>query len=137
MSRVLIAEDDPHILRVISLWLSRQGHEVFEARNGALALALFGQHKPDVVVTDVNMPAMDGLELVERILDEPGDVRGVVVLTNRWDHGEIRERQGYANVHVLPKPFSPTKLSELIQTVMAQEPMARASVAPEQGRNDP
>ncbi len=137
MSRVLIAEDDPHILRVISLWLSRQGHEIFEARNGALALALFIEHKPDVLVTDVNMPAMDGLELVEHILDEPGNLRGVVMLTNRWDHGEIRERQGYANVHVLPKPFSPTRLSELILEVMAQEPMVRASVAPEQQGDEP
>jgi len=123
MSHVLIAEDDPHILRVISLWLSRQGHQVFEARNGAVALGLFWEHAPDVLVTDINMPIMDGLELVEQVLREPGNLRGVIVLTNRWDHGQIRERLAQSGVHVLPKPFSPSKLSDLIQTIVAQEPM--------------
>lgn len=123
MSRILVAEDDPHILRVISLWLSRQGHQVLEARNGAVALGLFREHAPEVLVTDVNMPAMDGFELVEQVLRKPGNLRGVIVLTNRWDHGQIRESQARSGVHVLPKPFSPSRLSDLIQTIAAQEPM--------------
>jgi CheY-like chemotaxis protein len=124
MSHILVAEDDPHILRVISLWLSRQGHQVLEARNGVIALGLFQQHTPEVLVTDVNMPAMDGLELVEQVLRQPGNLRGVIVLTNRWDHGQIREKQALSGVHVLPKPFSPSKLSDLIQSIVAREPMA-------------
>jgi CheY-like chemotaxis protein len=132
MSQILIAEDDPHILRVISLWLSRQGHQVLEARNGAIALGLFRQHRPEVLVTDVNMPALDGLELIEQVLQDPGELRGVVVLTNRWDHGQIRERQATSGVHVLPKPFSPSKLSELIVEIVAGERLAVTdSSAPE------
>jgi CheY-like chemotaxis protein len=138
MSRILVAEDDPHILRVISLWFSRQGHQVFEARNGAVALGLFREHAPEVLVTDVNMPAMDGLELVEQILHEPGNLRGVIVLTNRWDHGQIRERQAQSGVYVLPKPFSPSRLSDLIQMIAAQEPMGIADgLSPEPSAGPP
>ena len=117
MKRVLIAEDDPHILRLISLWLTRQGAEVLEARNGTLARDLIDAEVVDVLVTDVNMPGLDGLQLVEHVL-ATGRVRaGIVVLTNRWDHAEIRDRLSSLGVHVLPKPFSPSKLSELIETL--------------------
>lgn len=126
MSRVLVAEDDPHILRVICMWLKRQGHEVLEARNGLAARDSIMAEPVDILVTDVNMPGMDGLELIEAVLPEQRVRKGVVVLTNRWDHGEIRERLAEWGVHVLPKPFSPTRLSELIEslsgTATAEEP---------------
>lgn len=121
MSRIMVVEDDPHILRVISLWLSKQGHEVFEARNGNAALELMRTTRPDVLVTDVNMPGMDGVELVETVLNQGRILRGVIVLTNRWDHGEIRDRLSEAGVHVLPKPFSPSRLSELIATLAVEQ----------------
>ena len=115
MSRILVVEDDPHILRVISLWLSRQGHDVLEARSGLQAIEAVEQGAaPDVLVTDVNMPGMDGLALIERLVGTPAEPRGIVVLTNRWDHAEIRERLSRWGVHVLPKPFSPSKLSGLV-----------------------
>ncbi len=115
MSRILVAEDDPHILRLISMWLKRQGHEVVEARNGLSARDLAQTQSIDVLVTDVNMPGMDGLELITAVLPSGLIRRGVVVLTNRWDHGEIRNRLAEWGVHVLPKPFSPTRLSELVE----------------------
>ena len=114
MAQVLIAEDDPHILRVISLWLSRQGHVVREARNGRIALDMALAKMPDILVTDINMPELDGLELLEHLRDEPRRPRGIVVLTNRWDHREIGEKLAEHGVHVMPKPFSPTHLAELI-----------------------
>lgn len=115
MWKILVAEDDPHILRVICMWLSRQGHEVIEARNGVIALEQYQQHRPDVLVADVNMPGMDGLELIEHVMKQERIPRCVIMLTNRWDHREIRERLSVWGVHVLPKPFSPSKLSELVQ----------------------
>ena len=114
MSRIVVAEDDPHILRVICLWLSRQGHEVFEARNGLAGLELIEQHHPAILITDINMPVMDGLGLLERLKDHEHAPRGIVVLTNRWDHKEIGQSLADRGVRVVPKPFSPTKLAELI-----------------------
>lgn len=128
MSRILIAEDDPHILRVISMWLRRQGHEVLEARNGLLARDLARQRPCDVLISDVNMPGLDGLALIETLLPEGAIRRGVIVLTNRWDHGDIRERLSHWGAHVLPKPFSPMKLSELVDALATAQssPLADA-----------
>lgn len=120
MSRILVAEDDPHILRVISLWLARQGHEVLEARDGLEALNIWRHQRPDILVTDVNMPGLDGLELLDRIVGDRNAPRGLVVLTNRWDHREIGQKLADWGVHVVPKPFSPTKLAELVNQLQQQ-----------------
>lgn len=117
MSRILVAEDDPHILRLICMWLNRQGHEVLEARNGLMARDILVDECVDVLVSDVNMPGMDGLALVENALAGSHVRRGVIVLTNRWDHSDIRDDLSSRGVHVLAKPFSPTRLSELVQTL--------------------
>lgn len=120
MSRILVAEDDPHILRLISMWLQRQQHEVIEARNGMMARDLIREQAVDVLVSDVNMPGIDGVELIRTVVPEGGVRLGVVVLTNRWDHGEIRDQLAEWDVHVLPKPFSPSKLSELVQALTSE-----------------
>ena len=120
MSRILVAEDDPHILRVISLWLSRQGHDVHEARNGISALELVQQYEPDILITDINMPGMDGLALLEQLRQHERLPRGIVVLTNRWDHREIGRNLAQWGVRVVPKPFSPSKLAGLIEELDAQ-----------------
>jgi CheY-like chemotaxis protein len=115
MSQILVAEDDPHILRVICLWLSRRGHEVLEARNGLVAWELVQQHHPEILITDINMPGMDGLGLLERLEGFEHPPRGTIVLTNRWDHREIGQNLAKGVVRVVPKPFSPTKLGELVE----------------------
>jgi CheY-like chemotaxis protein len=126
-SRILVAEDDPHILRLICMWLERQGHEVIEARNGLAAREKLEAEPVDVLVSDVNMPGIDGIELIEAVLPKGQVRRGVVVLTNRWDHSDIRERLAAHGVHVLPKPFSPSRLSELVESLASGEPFASVS----------
>jgi DNA-binding response OmpR family regulator len=121
MSRVLIAEDDPHILRLISMWLQRRGYDVLEARNGLTARELMEAEPVDVLISDINMPGLDGLSLIESVLPHGYVQRGVIVLTNRWDHAEIGERLGSWGVHVLPKPFSPTRLSELVERLLRSD----------------
>jgi len=115
MSQILVAEDDQHILRVISLWLSRQGHDVLEAPNGLAAWKLAQEHRPAIIITDINMPGMDGLELLDKIHEHEHKPRGIVVLTNRWDHREIGQKLAERGVWVVPKPFSPKKLSSMIE----------------------
>jgi CheY-like chemotaxis protein len=119
MSRILVVEDDPHILRLISMWLQREGHVVAEARNGLAALDLVRAEPVDVLVSDINMPGMDGLALIESVVGEGCVRRGIVVLTNRWDHAEIRDRLAEWGVQVLPKPFSPSRLSQLVESLVS------------------
>lgn len=129
MSRVLVVEDEPNILRVITLWLSRQGHQVSEARNGLGALEQLALGVPDVLITDVNMPGMDGLQLLAQIMGTPRQPRGVIVMTNRWDHREIGAQLQSWGVHVATKPFSPSKLAALVAEI-AGGGAASANAAP-------
>src|SRR5262249_34517483 len=126
MSRILVAEDVQHMLCVISVWLSRLGHEVLEARSGAAALELYDHSPPDIVVTDINMPVMGGVELLNQITTRTRLPRGIVVLTNRWDHREIGQALQDIGVHTVPKPFSPSKLAELIDKIVPAKPAGNA-----------
>ncbi|MFN0137634.1 MAG: response regulator, partial [Phycisphaerae bacterium] len=112
-----VVEDDPHILRVICFWLKRQGHEIIEARNGLAGFEQFEKHTPEILVTDLNMPGMTGLELIEKLKPRPDYPRGVIVLTNRWDHREIGEQLATSGVLVMPKPFSPSALAERVNEI--------------------
>lgn len=119
MSRIVVAEDDAGIRRVIKIWLERQGHVVKDLSNGRLALAECEAQPPDVLISDVNMPEMDGIQLIEQLNARGLAPQGIVVLTSRWDHVKIGERLTGLNAHVLPKPFSPERLADLVATITA------------------
>ena len=114
MARILVAEDDPHILRVIVLWIQRNGHEVSTARDGKAALEQIRQQPHDLLITDVNMPLMDGLELLAVVRAENLIPRPCIVLTSRCDQVEIEARADSLNAVVHPKPFSPQNLMRAI-----------------------
>ena len=79
---VLIVDDEPHIRKYIGLILSKLGKPtIIEAANGEEALALYDQHSPDLMLLDVNMPQMDGLQCLERIQAAHSDAL-VVMLTS-------------------------------------------------------
>lgn len=118
MPRILVAEDDRHISRVIALWLQRNGHEVIMALDGAKALDLMREQRPDLLVTDVNMPGMDGMQLLEAVRSESLLKNGAIVLTSRCDQAEIEARAAGLGATVHPKPFSPLHLMEAIETAL-------------------
>lgn len=79
---VLVVDDEPHIRKYIGLILRKLGNPtIVEAANGEEAVVLYGQHRPDLVLLDVNMPILDGLGALEKIsADDPNAV--VVMLTS-------------------------------------------------------
>jgi len=84
--KVLLTDDEAHIRKFVSLILQKLGRPtIIEAGDGAAAIALYEQHKPDLVLLDVNMPNLDGVQTLERLLQI--DPEAVVVmltsLTNR------------------------------------------------------
>lgn len=121
MSRILIAEDDPHILRLINMWMTRLKHDVREARNGQLAIDALRAEPVDVLVTDLQMPQVDGLQLIEFAAAERRVRCGIILLTNRWDHASFADKLSGWGVRVMPKPFSPSRLAELVDDVLSGE----------------
>lgn len=117
MGRVLVADDETHIVQVLALKFRNAGLEVLEASDGEEALNMARDADLDVIVTDVQMPFMTGIELAEALMNDPG-LQGVpvLVLTARgWSMDErLRELPNVRTV--LNKPFSPR---EVLGEVMA------------------
>ena len=121
MSKILVVEDDQHIRRIISMWLERNGHEVLTAEDGVLALELIRTEAPDLLVTDVNMPKMSGIELLETVRREGLLDRPAIILTSRCDQREIEVRLSKLRASIHPKPFSPLRLVEAIEKALADD----------------
>lgn len=79
--KVLFVDDDPAIRELMSLTLRRGGYETQSASNGANGLKLFGKFQPAVVLSDISMPVMDGLEMLDRIRKIDSDVLFIIIST--------------------------------------------------------
>lgn len=110
MSTILIAEDEAHILRVLSMWLGRHGYDIVEASNGAIALDILGRQSVDMIISDMNMPVMDGLELAKSVREDLGNDVPFVLLSARCDQDQLAERAQPYGVCLYPKPFTPSRL---------------------------
>lgn len=119
--KVLVVDDEIHIVHVVAIKLRNNGYEVITAANGAEAFELVCSDKPDIVVTDFQMPAMTGLELVKKIRQnqQTKDIP-VILLTARNFAVEDKEREGLQISDCLTKPFSPKELLRSIQDVLYQ-----------------
>lgn len=78
--KILCVDDEPDLLYLFSFVLTRAGHEVVQATNGADALERIAEGKPDVIVTDLMMPIMDGRALIERLKADPATARIPILL---------------------------------------------------------
>lgn len=111
---ILVADDDPNIRQLLVFALGKAGLDTIEAADGEAALAEVAQHAPDLVVLDINMPRMDGLEVCRRL--RAGGETPILFLSSRDD--EIDRVLGIelgADDYVV-KPFSPR---EVVARVMA------------------
>ncbi len=121
MKKVLIVDDEPHVSLVIKQFLERAGLQVYTALNGELAMAIIAQERPDVIVTDVQMPKMGGIELCETLHNTMPELRYLLILmTSRTDR-DIRiwvEQQH--NIEMMEKPLSMRRLLVRINDYLAK-----------------
>jgi DNA-binding response OmpR family regulator len=115
---VLVVDDEPTIVEVVARYMQRAGYETYEAADGPEALALADLHDPDLVVLDLMLPGIDGIEVMRQLHERPGDSAAVILLTARGeeDHRLIGLRRG-ADDYVV-KPFSPAELVARVDAVM-------------------
>jgi len=113
---ILAVDDEPGILRLIKLELSSQGFRVVTASNGEDALAIVEHQRPDVVVLDIIMPDMSGLEVMRRIRERTNIP--IILLTARdRDEDKIRGLEFGADDYLV-KPFNPEELSARVRAVL-------------------
>lgn len=126
MSRkILIADDEPKILQMVSAYLEAAGYSVITAPNGALALDAFRAGTPDCVVLDINMPELDGLD-VAREIRKTADVPIIFLTARAEETDRIIGLELGADDYVV-KPFSPRELVARVKAVLRRVP--RESVA--------
>ncbi len=124
---VLVVDDDENNRFVLSGLLGVMGHRVAEAADGAQALALLAEQPVDVVLADLQMPGMDGTELVRRIRTLPGDRATVpiVAVTANVTAGVVQRCLQAGMDGYLSKPVMPHDLQRVIDAVCAGRPLAR------------
>jgi CheY-like chemotaxis protein len=116
--RVLIADDDPQMRRLVRAVLERDGTEMFEAKDGLDALEAIAQHRLDLIVLDMDMPRLDGLGVLEELRASVATAQiPVIVLTARSDETESRALDLGAQDY-LTKPVRPTALSARVRAVL-------------------
>ena len=126
MAHVLVVDDDPKIRDLLRLYLVREGHRVTPAGDGESALAAARSGKPDLVVLDVMLPGMDGVEVCRRLRDE-SSVPVILLTARTGDADKVIGLDAGADDYVV-KPFSPR---ELMARVRAQLRRHRPSVEDE------
>jgi len=122
--RILVVDDEPQITRVLRTSLQSNGHEVTIAQDGAAALNLFMKSEPDLVITDLAMPEMDGIELT-RAIRERSQVPVIVLSVRGQDSVKVQALDEGADDYIT-KPFS---IQELLARVRVQ--VRRMAVAGE------
>lgn len=117
--KVLVVDDEIHIVHVVAIKLRNNGYEVTTASNGEEAYELACEEKPDIVVTDYQMPVMNGMELVEKLRQtEATKDTPVIMLTARSFAIDDEQKQQLRIALCLSKPFSPKELLREIEDIL-------------------
>ena len=117
--KVLVVDDEVHIVHVVSIKLRNNGYDVIPASNGTEAFELALEESPDIVITDFQMPVMTGLEFVEKLRQnkQTRDIP-VIMLTARDFAIEDEQRQDLKISEFLSKPFSPKELLRSVEDIL-------------------
>lgn len=115
-ARILVVEDEPSIREVLSLYLRRAGYQVSVVGNGREALTVLSSQIPDLVVLDLMLPEVDGLEIT-RWLRERGDTPIIMLTARREEQDRIAGLEMGADDYVV-KPFSPQELVSRVRAVL-------------------
>jgi two-component system chemotaxis response regulator CheY len=113
---ILVVDDEAHIVRVVAFKLRAAGFEVIEAFDGEEAWSRLREHKVDLVLTDQQMPVLDGIGLARRI-NADAELSGtpVLMLTARGFRLDPEEFAGSGIVEMIDKPFSPRVLVDRVR----------------------
>jgi CheY-like chemotaxis protein len=125
---ILICDDEPHVTQLMGLTLGDAGFRVREAADGREALDLALAEPPDLVITDFQMPRMNGLELARHLRSRPETTRvPVIMLTSRSHRIDADELAATAILRVLPKPFSPRDVAAEATRLLRPDALAEAA----------
>ncbi|WP_100658413.1 response regulator [Alteromonas flava] len=119
MAKILTVDDSASMRAMVTFTLSEQGHEVAEAENGQIGLEVAKSQQFDLVISDVNMPIMDGIELITRLRQEPAyKFTPILMLTTESGQDKKMEGKQAGATGWVVKPFDPQKLVAVVNKVL-------------------
>jgi len=123
--KILVADNEIHIVQVVAIKFRNNGFEVITSDNAREAFELACRQKPDVIVTDLQMPGTSSLEFIENLRKHPATADIPVVLLTARDFTVEDQQISDLKISVcLPKPFSPRELLQTVNEVLEQRATA-------------
>jgi DNA-binding NtrC family response regulator len=119
MARLLVIEDEPLVRQTIRMILALDGHSIIEAENGALGLAQLAQNEVDLVLTDLVMPGMEGIETIKQIRLLHPHLKVVAISGTGAYNLYLNAASKLGANAVLQKPFLPAKLRETVARALS------------------
>jgi len=117
--KIVVIEDEPDILEVLGYNLKREGYEVFSATNGNLGMSLVNKETPDLVLLDLMLPGMDGIEICSSIKKNPATQNTLIIMvTAKGEESDIVLGLGVGADDYITKPFSPKELVARVKAVL-------------------
>ena len=116
--KILVVDDERHIVRLVQVNLDRAGYEVAMAYDGIEALEQMEKEKPDMVILDVMMPRMDGFEVLKKLQADPAtkDIP-IIMLTAKAQDAGIFKGWSSGVTSYLTKPFNPRELLTFVERI--------------------
>ena len=124
-TKILLVEDNNDVLAALRLLLEMDGFKVFTARDGSEGYRSYLDGCPDLVITDLNMPSMDGLELITLIRTDRACSKTPIIVISAYQESERCKAVG-ANCY-LRKPYDYDQLKQLIDYIMPGQPSVIAA----------
>lgn len=119
MATILIVDDTTSMRQMISFTLNSAGHEVLEASDGDEALKLANENTFDLIITDINMPNMDGIELVRSLRNNTNyKFTPIILLTTESQQSKRDEGKSAGATGWIVKPFNPEQLIQVVEKVL-------------------
>ena len=136
--RLLIVDDEPNLLRAVEAVLRNEGFETSTARSAREALLSVAQNIPDLIVSDVRMPGMDGYALARRLRSSSAYALIPIVFLSAKDERQDRIEGFRSGVDVyLSKPFEPDELLAVVKNILTRVEQTRASIVRLVGNEPP
>jgi DNA-binding response OmpR family regulator len=119
--KILVAEDEPIMLKTIDLRLKKDGHEVFLAEDGRMALEKIASLSPDLIITDIMMPYASGLEIIGFVRKDQDKKTPIIILSAMGQEDVVLEAFKLGADDYITKPFSPNELSVRVNRLINRQ----------------
>jgi two-component system response regulator ResD len=119
--RILVIDDSPTLRKLLRFYLKKKGYEVDEAHNGKVGLEEIDKKKFDLIILDMNMPVMDGLEVLKKLKNKKGFSVPILILSADKEEESKAAGIAFGASYYLTKPFKPEEVIARIEDILREQ----------------